>query len=113
MPGPIQQLVGPWPQSLSRLVRKKIHEDDERTVRRTFHDIGRQLRIAQRLVEWVREQLNRAMQSQLICQRSQELSRSVHARQKDNRSSFGRAHPGIIARRGSIKPSQPALSRMG
>lgn len=80
MPEPIQRLVGPWPQSLSRWVRKKFAEDYERTVRRAFCDIGRQLSVAQRFVAWVREQLNRAMQSQLICQSSQELSRSVHAR---------------------------------
>ena len=73
---------------------KRFAEDDERTVRRAFDDIGRQLSIAQRLVGWVREQLNRAVQSQLICQSSQELSRAVHARQKDNRSGFGRVHPG-------------------
>ena len=59
---------------------KRFAEDDERTVRCALYDIGRQLSIAQRLIEWVREQLNRTMQSQLICQSSQELSRSVHAR---------------------------------
>src|SRR3954454_12070821 len=73
---------------------KRFAKDYERTVRRAFNDIGRQLRIAQRLIGWVREQLNRATQSQLICQSFQELSRSVHARQKDNRRGFGLAHAG-------------------
>ena len=73
---------------------KRFAEDYERTRWRAFNDIGRQLSIAQRFVAWVREQLDRAMQSQLICQSFQELSGAVHPRQNDNRRGFGRAHAG-------------------